>query len=78
MSSMYDSIVSRLQEALKPSELVVTVISEDEAKYNVRIVSDAFANVPLIQRHRMVNALFDEELRSGTIHALTISAKPPA
>lgn len=78
MSSMYDTIVARLQEAFTPSELVVTVISEEEAKYNVRIVSAAFAGVALIQRHRMVNALFDEELRSGTIHALTISAKPPS
>jgi BolA-like protein 1 len=78
MSSTYNTIVSRVQEAFKPSELEVTVISESEAKYNVRIVSAAFAGVPLIQRHRMVNALFEEELRSGSIHALTISAKPPA
>lgn len=77
MSSTYDIIVSRIQEAFKPSELEVTVISESEAKYNVRILSAAFAGVPLIQRHRMVNALFEEELRSGSIHALTISAKPP-
>ncbi|KPA78421.1 hypothetical protein ABB37_06524 [Leptomonas pyrrhocoris] len=78
MSSTYDVIVSRIQDAFKPSELEVTAISEREAKYNVRIVSSVFAGVPLLQRHRMVNALFDEELRSGTIHALTISAKPPS
>ncbi|KAG5505847.1 hypothetical protein JKF63_05183 [Porcisia hertigi] len=78
MSSIYDTIVARIQETLRPAELEVTAISEDEAKYNVRIVSSAFAGVPLLQRHRMVNNIFDEELRSGAIHALTISAKPPS
>lgn len=77
MSSMYDTIVSRITAALQPTELEVTTVSADEAKYNVRIVSAAFAGVPLIQRHRLVNNLFEEELRAGTIHALTISAKPP-
>ncbi|TPP49435.1 BolA-like family protein [Leishmania donovani] len=71
------TIVSRIQEAFQPAELEVTEVSAEDAKYNVRIVSAAFAGVPLIQRHRMVNDLFGEELRSGTIHALGISAKPP-
>lgn len=77
MPSIQKTIVSRIQEAFQPAELEVTEISAEEAKYNVRIVSAAFADVPLIQRHRMVNDLFGEELRSGTIHALSISAKPP-
>lgn len=69
-------ITTHIQEALHPVELEVTTISEEEAKYNVRIVSEAFKGVSLLERHRMVNNLFEEELRSGTIHALTISAKP--
>ncbi|KAG5480301.1 hypothetical protein CUR178_06357 [Leishmania enriettii] len=77
MSSIRDIIVARVQGAFQPTELEVTEISADEAKYNVRIVSAAFAGVPLIQRHRMVNNLFSEEMRSGTIHALSISAQPP-
>ncbi|KAG5479531.1 hypothetical protein LSCM1_04799 [Leishmania martiniquensis] len=77
MSSICDTIVARIQEAFQPAELEVTEISADQAKYDVRIVSSAFAGVPLLQRHRMVNDLFSEEMRSGKIHALSISAKPP-
>ncbi|GET88465.1 hypothetical protein, conserved [Leishmania tarentolae] len=77
MPTIQDIIVSRIEKAFQPAELEVTVISAEEAKYKVRIVSASFDNVPLIQRHRMVNDLFGEELRSGIIHALSISAKPP-
>ncbi|CBZ14814.1 conserved hypothetical protein [Leishmania braziliensis MHOM/BR/75/M2904] len=77
MSSVRNTIVTRIQEAFQPVELEVTEVSADEAKYSVSIVAVAFAGVPLIERHRKVNNLFAEELRSGTIHALSISAKPP-
>lgn len=40
------------------------------------VVSDAFAGKSPLQRHRMVNALFQEELR-GPIHALQIVARAP-
>lgn len=75
--SMEQTIRTRLTEAFAPKELTVETVSADDGKYNVRIVSAAFAGVPLLQRHRMVNNTFEAELLSGAIHALTISAKPP-
>lgn len=46
-------------------------------KYAVIIVASAFQGVPLIQRHRAVQGLFEKELQDGSIHALEINAKPP-
>lgn len=57
--------------------LEVRVVDEGSAKYAVAIVAEQFRGVPLVQRHRAVNELFSEELTSGAIHALEISAKPP-
>nr|CCC93253.1 unnamed protein product [Trypanosoma congolense IL3000] len=67
----------RIRLHLEPEELNVVVISEEDRKYSVSIVSEKFNGVPLVKRHRMVNDLFKEELLSGEIHALTITAKPP-
>ena len=46
------------------------------AKLEVLVVSDAFESVPLLQRHRKVNACLDEFMVD--IHALTIKAYTPA
>ncbi len=42
------------------------------------VVCEAFVGKSPIERHRMVNQLFAEELRSGTIHALALTTRTPA
>ncbi|KEG11982.1 hypothetical protein DQ04_02101160 [Trypanosoma grayi] len=70
-------IESRIRLNLQPTSLEVIALSEEDRKYSVAIVSEKFKDVSLIKRHRMVNDLFKEELLSGDIHALTISANAP-
>jgi BolA protein len=43
----------------------------------VVVVSPQFEGQALLERHRTVNALLDEELKGG-VHALSIVAKTPA
>ena len=45
--------------------------------YTVMIVSEAFNNLPLIKRHRLVYDAVDS-LMEQAIHALSIQAKTPA
>lgn len=47
------------------------------AKVDLTVVSAKFEGVPLLKRHQMVNALFEEELSSNKIHALSIRAWTP-
>ena len=47
-----------------------------ESHFQVVIVSHQFEGMPLIQRHRLVNSLLQEELQHD-IHALSIQAKTP-
>merc|ERR1712080_231881 len=47
-----------------------------ETHFKVLVVTDAFNNMSLIQRHREVNKILDTELKSG-VHALSILAKTP-
>jgi len=81
-----ESIRAALQTALTPESLVI----EDESRHHVghagaasgrghfavRIVSTAFAGVPLIQRHRLVYAALGG-LMETDIHALSIQALTP-
>ncbi len=41
------------------------------------IVSPDFAGLARIKRHRTVMALFDPELKAGSVHALTLKAYTP-
>jgi stress-induced morphogen len=48
-----------------------------ETHFKVVVVSDDFEGKMLIDRHRLVNDILDEELQNG-VHALSIEAKTPA
>ncbi|XP_030027974.1 bolA-like protein DDB_G0274169 isoform X2 [Manduca sexta] len=48
-----------------------------ETHFKVVVVSDKFDGLTLIKRHRLVNDILKEELKSG-VHALSIEAKTPA
>lgn len=49
-----------------------------ESHFNVRIVSETFDGLSLVQRHRMIYALLAQEMAPGGIHALSINAKTPS
>ncbi len=41
------------------------------------VVSTKFEAMPMIQRHKLIYGLLDEEIKAG-VHALTMSTKTPA
>lgn len=72
------AIRSKLAEKLNPVHLDVinesymhNVPASSETHFKVVVISEKFENVPLIQRHRLVNEALDYELKNG-IHALSI------
>jgi BolA protein len=80
-------IRSRLEDEFAPQELDVIDEShlhvghpgarDGRGHFKVRIVSDRFAGVSPIERHRMVYEALDELMQSD-IHALSVTAAPPA
>ena len=53
-------------------------VSGDEGKFVAQVVSDEFADLSLIKRHKLVYACVGNEIASGELHALTIIAKTPS
>jgi stress-induced morphogen len=50
-----------------------------ETHFKVVVVSERFDSVPnLLQRHRLIHATLEEELKPGAVHALSIVAKSPS
>jgi BolA protein len=82
-----DAITNKLHEAFSPESLHVVDESHlheghsghrpgGETHFRVNIVSPAFEGKSRIERHRMVNATLDAELK-GSVHALAIKAQAP-
>lgn len=78
------SLTNKIREKLMTefSALTVNVVDNSDnhcqggAKLEVLVVSEAFESLPLLQRHRKVNACLDEFM--DNIHALTIKAYTPS
>ena len=78
----------RLQAELNPTVLDITDDSHLHAghagaasggsHYSVKIVSEKFAGLTLVMRHRLVYDAVHEMINKAEIHALAITAQTPA
>ncbi|MFO1128516.1 MAG: BolA family protein [Rhodospirillales bacterium] len=82
-----DQIRRKLTDALAPTRLRLSDDShrhaghagarpEGETHFTVEIVSDAFAGLSRIDRHRLVHRILADEL-SGPVHALSLKMLTP-
>jgi stress-induced morphogen len=83
MSSVAASIEAKLSQAIHPLHLEVrnesykhNVPANSETHFQVVVVSDSFVSRTLLQRHRQIHDILEEELK-GPVHALSIVAKTP-
>ena len=67
-----EQIKEKLQEVYTDGFVDVTDLTGTNDHYSVYIASDQFDGMSRIQRHKHVMAVFDQELKSGEVHALTI------
>jgi len=70
-----EEIVQRIQ-AEYPDATVET--EGADCNFSVRIVSQAFEGKNPLQRQRPILALFKDDISSGALHALSVTAKTPA
>ena len=82
-----EMIRTRLTEAFAPQEL--NIIDESHkhighasagggGHFAIEIVSNAFIDKTLIERHRIVYDSLDDAMKNNEIHALSIKATTPA
>ena len=73
---MNPDIIQQLIQKGMPTATVE--VSGGEGKFIAQVISDEFADLSLIKRHKMVYACVNNEITSGELHALTIIAKTTA
>lgn len=64
-----------IQQALPDAEIDV---SGEECSFTLAIISESFEGQNLMQRQKSILALFQTQLKTGRLHALTIKAYTPA
>ena len=67
-------VKARIESGLTTVEVQVIEFSGGTDHYMVTVVSPSFQGVTLLKRHRMVMDLFQPELGTGEVHALSIKA----
>lgn len=68
---------NEMLERLKKSypDSVVNVISDDNVHFDVIVESKAFTGLSRIEQHQHVMKVFDAELKTGEVHALSLKTK---
>ena len=68
---------NEMLERLKKSypDSLVNVFSDDNVHFNVVVESKAFAGLSRIEQHQHVMRVFDAELKTGEVHALSLKTK---
>lgn len=71
--------IAELIRAKIPDAVVrVTDMTGTRDHYDIRVISPAFAGVPLIDAHRMVSGALREAHADGRIHAMQIKTEIPS
>ena len=69
-----EDIIARIKTAYPDAEVQT---EGADCNFSVTIVSETFEGQNPIQRQRPVMALFKDDITSGALHALSVSAKTP-
>jgi len=75
-----EEIKRRIETALPGARVEVEDFTGGGDHFRATVESPAFAGKPLLEQHRMVYAIFGEEI-GGPIHALSLktrASRPPA
>ncbi|MBM3381215.1 MAG: BolA family transcriptional regulator [Betaproteobacteria bacterium] len=72
-----EQVKARILEGIPDAEIVVNEFSGGNDHYAVLVVSPVFAGKKLLARHRLVLDLFQAEIATGEVHALTMKTHTP-
>jgi acid stress-induced BolA-like protein IbaG/YrbA len=67
-------LISRIQGIYPDADISV---AGENCSFEVNITTTAFAEMKSLQRQRSILTLFNDEIASGELHALTVKAKTP-
>ncbi len=73
-----DQLRARLETLAPATQAEVRDLTGTLDHYQALVVSQAFEGKLMIEQHRLVMGLFQREIDSGEVHALTLKTYTPA
>jgi acid stress-induced BolA-like protein IbaG/YrbA len=73
-----DEIQKKIETGLKGSEAQVRDLTGTADHYQVIVISPLFEGKSMIEQHRMVKGVFEKDIASGEVHALSLKTFTPA
>ncbi|MCG8016527.1 MAG: BolA/IbaG family iron-sulfur metabolism protein [Candidatus Thiodiazotropha sp. 'RUGA'] len=67
-------LMHRIKQLYPDAEISV---AGESCSFEVNVTTPAFADMKSLQRQRSILTLFNQEIASGELHALTVRAKTP-
>ncbi len=67
-----DYIEKKIQERFPDSDVVAMDLTGGGDHWEVRVAAREFKDLNRVQRHQAIMSVFDTELKSGELHALSI------
>ena len=72
-----EDVKKRIEKGISEAKVQVVEFSGGSDHYAVEVITPAFSGLPLLKRHRLVYDLFQAEIDTGEVHALSIQAFTP-
>jgi stress-induced morphogen len=70
-----EQLKARLIEAFPDAEIAVFDLTGTQDHWQVQITTKFFQGLSRIQQHQMVMKVFDPELKTGEVHALSLKTQ---
>lgn len=67
-------VENRLKQAFPGSDVMVADMTGGGSNFEVRIIAPQFVELSRVKQHQAVMQVFDQELKSGELHALSIKS----
>ncbi len=72
-----EQMIKRIETLAPGTKVEMTDLTGSQDHWQALIVSPAFEGKIVMEQHRLVYALFAEEIKSNEVHALTIKTFSP-
>jgi acid stress-induced BolA-like protein IbaG/YrbA len=70
-------VKSKLEDSIKEAQCLVSEFAPGGDHYSLVVIAAQFESLSLLKRHRLVMSVFEKEIESQEIHALTLKAFTP-
>lgn len=72
-----DEIQKKIETRFPGSQVLVHDLTGTADHYQVTVISTFFEGKSMIDQHRMIKAVFDQDIASGDVHALSLKTFTP-